>query len=117
MVMQRHQLIEKHACSAGLGEIKVQWTKFAEPAAINDALVSGNLDISANGAPALLLLWEKTRGSPREVKGLASISANPSTLVTMNPEVKSIRDLSERDRIALPGVKIGLNAIINDRVE
>jgi NitT/TauT family transport system substrate-binding protein len=112
IMMQRHQLIEKHARAAGLGEVKAQWTKFAEPAAINDALLSGNLDISANGAPALLLLWEKTRGSSREVKGLASISTNPSTLVTRNPEVRSIRDLGERDRIALPGVKIGLNAII-----
>jgi NitT/TauT family transport system substrate-binding protein len=112
IVMEKHQLIEKQARAAGLGELKVQWTKFAGPAAMNDALLSGNLDISANGAPALLLLWDKTHGTPREVKGLASISTNPSTLVTRNPQVKTIRDLGERDRIALPAVKIGLNAII-----
>jgi NitT/TauT family transport system substrate-binding protein len=112
IVMEKHQLIEKQARAAGLGELKVQWTKFAGPAAMNDALLSGNLDVTANGAPALLLLWDKTHGSPREVKGLASISTNPSTLVTRKPAVKSIRDLGEADRIALPAVKIGLNAII-----
>jgi NitT/TauT family transport system substrate-binding protein len=112
MMMEQHRLIEKQARAAGLGDLKVQWTKFAGPAAMNDALLSGNLDITANGAPALLLLWDKTHGTAREVKGLASISTNPSTLVTRNPDVKTIRDLGERDRIALPAVKIGLNAII-----
>jgi NitT/TauT family transport system substrate-binding protein len=111
-VMQKNALIEKHARQAGLGDIRVEWSKFAGPSGMNEALLSGNLDISANGAPALLLLWDKTHGSSREIRGLASISSNPSTLVTRNPAVKTIRDLGEADRIALPAVKIGLNAII-----
>lgn len=112
MMMERHQLIEKAARDAGLGEVKVVWSKFAGPAVSNDALLSGSLDVALNGAPALLLLWDKTRGTEREIRGLSSVSSNPSILVTRNPDVQSIADFSPRDRIALPGIKISLNAIM-----
>ena len=113
MLMEHGRLVEKHARAAGLGEVAVSYRNISGPVAMSDGVISGALDIGINGAPSVLLLWDKTRGGgPGAVRGLASVSANPSILVTRNPAVTSIRDFTERDRIAMPGVKIALNAIL-----
>ena len=112
MVMEHDKLIEKNAKAAGLGDLKVTWANFAGPAAINDAFLSGNVQFASTGAPTLLTFWAKTRGTPNEVRGVSSISSMPSTLVARNPAVRTLRDFTERDKIALPAVKIGLNAIV-----
>lgn len=112
MVMQHERLVEKHAAAAGLGAVTVTYTNFSNPTPMTDGVLSGALDIGMMGAPALLQLWDKTRNSANPVRGLANISTNPSTLVTRNPAVTTIADFTEKDRIALPGVKIGLNAIL-----
>jgi NitT/TauT family transport system substrate-binding protein len=113
MLMEHGGLVQKHAAAAGLGEVAVTYRNISGPVAMSDGVISGALDIGINGAPSVLLLWDKTRGGgPGAVRGLASVSANPSILVTRNPAVHSIRDFSERDRIAMPGVKIALNAIL-----
>jgi len=109
MVMQHDHLIEKRAAAAGLADLAVTWRAFTGPGPVNDGMLAGALDVGVNGAPAILILWDKTKG---KMKGLASVSGNPSTLVSRNPKVHSIKDFSEADRIALPAVKLGLNAII-----
>ncbi len=112
MLMENGKLIEKHARAAGLPDVAVSYRNISGPVAMSDGVLSGALDIGINGAPSVLLLWDKTRNGPSAVRGLAAVSTNPSILVTRNPEVRGIKDLSERDRIALPGVKIALNAIL-----
>ena len=66
MMMEKNQLIEKHATAAGLPGIKVSWAKVAGPSAMNDGLISGALHFAAQGAPSLITLWDKTRG---QIKG------------------------------------------------
>ena len=39
-LMEKHQLLEKHAKAAGIPEVKVVWATFNSPAAMNDALLS-----------------------------------------------------------------------------
>ena len=112
MVMEHDHLIQKHAIASGLGPVEVTFRNYSNPSPMTDGVLSGALDIGMVGAPSLLQMWDKTRNSPNPIRGFASISTNPSTLVTRNPAVQSIKDFTERDRIALPGVKIGLNAII-----
>ncbi len=112
MLMEGDRLVQKHAAAAGLGEVVVSYRNISGPVAMSDGVLSGALDIGINGAPSVLLLWDKTRASANPVRGFASVSTNPSILVTRNPAVRSIRDFTERDRIALPGVKIALNAIL-----
>src|SRR5262245_21551749 len=63
-VLEHQQLIEKHAKALGIPEVKVSWHVFNGPAAVNDALLSGQIDIAAGGTPGLLLLWSKTKGTP-----------------------------------------------------
>ena len=111
MIMQEDRLIEKSAKAAGLGDVEVQWHKFSGGNVMNDALLSGNLDFAATGLPSFLILWDKASSS-LDVKGLASYGATPLYLVTRNPEVRTIKDFTSKDRIALPAVKSSVQAII-----
>jgi NitT/TauT family transport system substrate-binding protein len=109
MLMEKSQLIEKNAAAAGLAGLKVSWAKVAGPSAMNDGLISGALHFAAQGAPSLITLWDKTRG---QIKGVAAMTTYPLYLVTRNPAVKSIKDFSDRDKIAVPSVKISTQAIM-----
>ena len=109
MVMREEGLIEKHARKAGLGDIKVTWARFGSGGPMNDALLSGNLDFASGGVGPLLTIWSKTKGS-LDVKGVATLCRMPLYLTTNNPNVKSIKDFTDKDRIALPAIKVSLQA-------
>jgi len=111
-VIEHQKLIEKHARALGIPEVKVSWATFNGPNAMNDALVSGTIDIVAGGVPGLLTLWNKTRGTPMEVRGISALSSQPFLLNTRNPDVKTIADLKASDRIAVPAVKVSVQAVV-----
>src|SRR5690349_4681746 len=111
MVMQDKKLVEKYAQAAGLGNVKVRWAQFAGGGAMNDALLSGSIDIGVAGVPSLILLWNKTKGTALEVKGVGSVINTPMYLNTRNPSIKSLKDFTASDKIALPSVKISIQAI------
>jgi NitT/TauT family transport system substrate-binding protein len=111
-VMEKHQLLEKHAKAAGIPEVKVVWATFNSPAAMNDALLSGSVDIVSGGVPGLLTIWARTRNTPFAVKGIAAFSSQPILLNTRNPAVKTIADFTERDKIAVPAVKVSVQAMM-----
>jgi NitT/TauT family transport system substrate-binding protein len=108
-LMERDKIVEKHAKAAGLGEMRVSWTKLAGPSVINDGLVSGSVHFAATGAPSLITLWDKTNGA---VKAVSAMTTYPLYLVTRNPDVKSIKDFTEKDKIAVPSVKVSTQAIV-----
>ena len=111
-LMEKHQLLEKHAKAAGIPEVKVVWATFNSPAAMNDALLSGSVDIVSGGVPGLLTIWARTQGTQNAVKGIATFSSQPILLNTRNPTVKTIADFTEQDKIAVPAVKISLQAMM-----
>ena len=111
-VMEHHKLLEKHAKAAGIPEVKVQWATFNSPAAMNDALLSGSVDIVSGGVPGLLTIWARTRGTANAVKGITAFSSQPILLNTRNPAVKTIADFTEKDKIAVPAVKVSLQAMM-----
>ncbi len=111
VVMREHRLIEKHAAREGIPEVDVQWVRLGGGAAVNDALISGNLDFAAAGIPGFLTLWDKTKGNA-EVRVAAGLNNIPVFLNTTNPKVKSIEDFTSDDKIALPAVKISLQALV-----
>ena len=111
MLMEQNKLLEKHAATKGLGEIKVTWAKFAGGNVMNDALLSGSLDFAAAGVAPATTLWAKTRGTPQEVKLVTAMNSMPMYLNTRNPNVKSIKDFTEKDKIALPAVKVSIQAV------
>src|SRR5262249_4467187 len=110
-VMEHQQLIEKHARALGLADVKVSWVTFNGPAAVNEALLSGSVDVAAGGTPGLLVLWARTKGTPLEVRGISGVSSQPFLLNTRNPMIKTVADFTESDRIALPAVKVSIQAI------
>jgi NitT/TauT family transport system substrate-binding protein len=110
-LMQRHQLVEKHSRMAGIPEPKVVWATFNSPAAMNDALLSGSIDIVAGGVPGLLTVWARTHGRANAVKGVAAFSSQPILLNTRNASVKNITDFTDKDKIAVPAVKISVQAV------
>ncbi|MEA3109174.1 MAG: sulfonate transport system substrate-binding protein [Gammaproteobacteria bacterium] len=110
-VMEHQQLIESHARALGLPQIKVSWVTFNGPAAVNEALLSGSVDIAAGGTPGLLVLWSRTKGTPQEVRGISAMSSQPFLLNTRNPAIKTVADFSDADRIAVPAVKVSIQAI------
>ena len=112
MVMQRQQLVEKRAKSAGLGDIAVKYSVLSGGNTMNDALLSDSIHFASGGIPPFLTLWGRTLGTPNEVKGVAGFTAANMYLLTNNPEVKSIRDLGGKDKIALPAVKVSVQAIV-----
>jgi NitT/TauT family transport system substrate-binding protein len=109
MIMEDQKLIEKHAKSAGV-DVKVDWSKFASGAVMNDALLSGNLQFASGGVAPFTTLWAKTRGN-LDVRAVAAINSMPLYLVTNNPKVKTIKDFTDKDKIALPAVKVSIQAV------
>jgi len=109
MIMEDEKLIEKHAKAAGV-DVKVEWSKFASGAVMNDAMLSGNLQFASGGVAPFTTLWAKTRGNI-DVKGVSAINSMPLYLVTNNPNVKTIKDFTDKDKIALPAVKVSIQAV------
>jgi NitT/TauT family transport system substrate-binding protein len=112
-VIEQRGLIEKHAKAAGLGEVKVTWRMLDGGNVINDAMLAGALDVAAIGVPGFLTLWAKAKGNPRlEIAGLCGLSTTSLYLNTTNPAVKTLRDFTSKDKIALPGIKTSLSAVV-----
>ena len=106
--MRDQNLIEKHGKQAGL-DIDVEWAQMSGATAINEALLSGNLDVVSAGVPPALVLWDRTRGK-QDVKIVAALGSLPNYLITNNPKVKTLRDLGENDRIAVPAAGVGFQS-------
>ena len=108
-LMEREKLLEVHCKKAGL-DVATEWLQFTGGAPMNDAILAGGLDFASGGVGPMLTIWGKTRGN-LGVKAVAALNAMQLYLVTTNPAVKTIADFTEKDRIALPGVKSSIQAI------
>jgi len=107
-VVRDQQLIEKQGKKQGL-DIKVDWRTLSGATAMNEALLSGALDVASAGVPPLLTLWDRTKGR-QNVKAIASLGSMPNYLLSNNPAVKSVKDLSDKDRIAVPAAGVGFQS-------
>ena len=110
IVMDREKLVEKHAKAAGHPELKVTWQRLANSVIMNDGLLSGNLDIASGGVPSLMVLWAKTKGN-MNVKSVGAWASVPNYLNVRNKAIKDVRDFTEKDRIAVPAVKVSNQAM------
>ncbi|HZB37847.1 MAG TPA: ABC transporter substrate-binding protein, partial [Beijerinckiaceae bacterium] len=111
MVMEDQKLIEKHTTDAGLGDVTVDWGTFRSSDVMNDALISRNLDFACLGLPGLITIWSKTRGN-YDVRAATGLNVLPLILNVRDPAIGSLKDFKEEHRIALPAVKVSMQAII-----
>ncbi|WP_213989759.1 ABC transporter substrate-binding protein [Sodalis sp. dw_96] len=107
-VVQDQHLIEKYGKQEGL-DIKVDWHSISGATAMNEALLTGSLDVVSAGVPPALTVWDRTRGK-QNVKAIASLGSMPNYLLSNNPAVKSIKDLTDKDRIAVPAAGVGFQS-------
>jgi NitT/TauT family transport system substrate-binding protein len=109
-VMKADKLVEKHLAKNGLADTKVSWARLGAGAAANDALLAGGLHMAAGGTGPAFILWDRTRGNVG-VHGISALSSMPNLLVTRNPNIKTIKDFTEKDRIAMAGAGSSVQTI------
>jgi NitT/TauT family transport system substrate-binding protein len=107
-VVRDQQLIEKHGKQQGI-EVQVDWASISGATAMNEALLAGSLDVVSAGVPPMLTLWDRTRGK-QNVKAVAALGSLPNYLLTNSPTVKTLKDLGEKDRIAVPAAGVGFQS-------
>lgn len=107
-VVRDQKLIEKYGKEEGL-DIEVDWRSISGATAMNEALLAGSLDVVSAGVPPMLTVWDRTRGR-QNVKAIAALGSMPNYLLTNNPAIKSIKDFSGKDRIAVPAAGVGFQS-------
>src|SRR5260370_596188 len=76
-------------------------------------VMAGAPDMATGGLPGFLPLWDKSRKIEKlEVKGLSGVGGGSVWLVTRNPNVKTLADFTDKDRIAVPGIKTSFVAVV-----
>ena len=66
--------------------------------------MSRNADVGVGGNVPLFTLWDKTTG-PQKVRGIMSFSRGNMFLLTVDPQMESMRDFKDTDRIAMTDVR------------
>ena len=108
IVMKNQKLVEACLSEVGMASTTVQWFALTGSSQ-SDALLSSTLDFTSGGVTELATLWSATHG---KVKAVAAEDAVPNDLLTTNPNVKSLKDFTGADRIAVPAVKVSPQAIM-----
>lgn len=111
-LMRVQNLLVKRGKEEGV-QITPHWLTFTGGPPMNEALISGNLNIASGGVPPMLVIWGRTRHN-LGVRGIACMDSMPLYLNTTNPAVHSLKDFTKKDRIALPAVKVSMQAIVLD---
>jgi NitT/TauT family transport system substrate-binding protein len=111
MVMESERLIEKHAALRGLPNLRTEWSVLGGPTPQIDALLAGQIGFIGPGSTTLATLWDKTAGTAREIRALSALQSMPFVLMTRRPDLLTVADLRQTDKIALPGVKITGHAL------
>jgi NitT/TauT family transport system substrate-binding protein len=111
MVMDTLKLVEKHAARLGLASLKPDYKILGGTQSLIDALLSRQMDFGVTGVPGLATLWDKTSGTPNEIRALSAVQSMPFLLVTNRPTIKTLADFTDQDKIALPAVKVSSQAI------
>lgn len=89
---------EKGFLDDELSDYKIEWVKLANTTAIREAILADKLDVGFLGIPPFLIGHE----NGMDWKIFSGLSSSPLGLVSNDGEIKSIKDIKETDRIALP---------------
>lgn len=103
-VMDKLDLVEKHAKAKNI-DVKAEYKNLGSPGVIRDSLISGGVHFGAVGVPTLISLADKT-----DFKMAANIVSLPMYLNTRE-DVKSVCDLKGKGKIALPTIKVSVQAV------
>lgn len=110
-VMEGQKLVEKHLAANGLASTTVSWAKLGGATAVVDSFLAGAIHFSANGVASTALLVDRTKGGIG-VKAVSALAASNIWFMTKRPGLKSLKDLNDKDRIALPSIKSSAQALM-----
>src|SRR5262249_23017518 len=110
IVMQHDKLWESEARKAGT-DITVEYRQLGGGGSLNDALLSGSVDLGAGGTAPMLFVWDRTSGN-FNVQALAALNCSPVDILTNRPEIKSLADFGAADKIAVPSVRVSQQALV-----
>ena len=104
---------KKRLRDEGLDSIPVELSHLAGGPQVNDGLLSQSLEIGSGGYTAMMVYCEKTRhAGDSQLLGVAALWAVPYELFTVDPELRSLKDLDRgKDKIGVPSVKVSVPAI------
>jgi len=92
-IMKKEGILEKHLLGVEIG-----WKQVENTAAIREAMLANKVDIGFMAIPPFLIGWDKGM----EWKIASGLSSMAVGLVTYKEDIRSIRDFTDKDRIALP---------------
>ncbi|MBV9858904.1 MAG: ABC transporter substrate-binding protein [Alphaproteobacteria bacterium] len=101
MIVEHERLLEKRLAEAGLGSVAIDWIAPPKGSTPLDLMLAGKLDVAIGDLPGFLDRWDSAVSTPREVRAVAALESMPYVLVARNPALKTIRDFTNKDRIAL----------------
>lgn len=97
-IMKAKDFLRRELDEVGAHEIVVEWKRMGNTTSMREAMVSGDLDIGFVGIPPFLI----GRDKGMDWKIISGISESPSALITTDPSLSSIEDITENHRIILP---------------
>ena len=104
IVMEEKKLVEPEAQKMGL-KLGAEYIRLGGPAVVNDMLLAGAAHFAPAGPPAFITIWDRTANNMK-VKGVAAMTSIPMYLNTKAPHLKSLKDLTPNDKIAVTAVKV-----------
>lgn len=113
LVMEKLRLVERSAARRGLNAVNVEWVLLDGGNSVDDAMMAGTLDFASAGAPGFIELWARARGIPNvEVIGISGLSTTALSLNTNAARIAALGDFTPADRIAVPGIRTSLSAVV-----
>lgn len=93
LIMKQNKTLEKQ-----FPNTKFTWKKLSSSSAVQDGMISGDIQVGAGSAPQLILAWDKG------IKWhyLASMNDADLWLMAKDPKFKSLKDFTAADKIAMP---------------
>jgi NitT/TauT family transport system substrate-binding protein len=102
-LMDELKLVEKRAKEAGL-DVKTSYHRFSGSGPMQDAILSGSVDMGPYGISALLIAWEKARATPQQMFAISGVTTVPLVLLTNRAGIKKLADFKPDDRVSMPSL-------------
>lgn len=97
-VMKQMSFLESELERQGISDIEIEWKRMGNTTVIREAMLAGDLDIAFVGIPPFLIGVD----NGMDWKIITAVSESPSGLVTNDPNIDSLEDLTDSHRIILP---------------
>jgi sulfonate transport system substrate-binding protein len=110
MIMEKEGLLQRHARAHGLETLGYTSVLVGNANALNEVLLAGSADVVAGAITVMAVLADRARQF--DIHGIAALNCDVHYLNTNNPRIKTLRDFSDTDRIAVSAVKLSIHAIV-----